>query len=166
VRAEVNGPANAIFENLELSSSPSRSQDELVGLIGGTFIAALEPNDDSISGNSNNFQTLLNLVSGPLLTSVQDFIGSTLNLSEFRLFPVTSASQGGSDEDGDNGLDIGAEIGFDITNSATFSVGKILTDDSSPEFGANYRLTDELTIRGTTDFGEINQVLLEYELRF
>jgi translocation and assembly module TamB len=166
VRAEVNGPANAIFENLELSSSPSRSQDELVGLIGGTFIAALEPNDDSLSGNSNNFQTLLNLVSGPLLTSVQDFIGSTLNLSEFRLFPVTSASRFQSEENSGNGLDVGAEIGFDITNSATVSVGKILTDSSRPEFGANYRLTDALTIRGTTNFDDINQVLLEYELRF
>ena len=166
VRADVDGPANAIFENLELSSSPSRSEAELIGLIGGGFITALESTVGSLSGSGDGFQGLINLVSGTLLTSVQDLIGTTLSLSEFRLFPVTAASRAVTEETNDTGLDIGAEIGFDVTDSTSLSVSKILTDSTSPEFGVNYRLSDQFTVRGTTDLDEINQVLLEYEIRF
>ncbi len=166
VRADVNGPANAIFENLELSSSPARSQAELVGLIGGGFITALESTVGSLSGSGDGFQGLINLVSGTVLTSVQDLIGTTLSLSEFRLFPVTAASRAVTEETNDTGLDIGAEIGIDLTDATSLSVSKILTDSTSPEFGINYRLTDQFTVRGTTDLDEINQVLLEYEIRF
>ena len=166
VRADVNGPANAIFENLELSSSPSRSEAELVGLIGGGFITALESTVGSLSGSGDSFQGLINLVSGTVLTSVQDLIGTTLSLSEFRLFPVTAASRTVTEETKDTGLDIGAEIGFDVTDTTSLSVSKILTDSTNSEFGINYRLSDQFTVRGTTDLDEINQVLLEYEIRF
>ncbi|MGI8934298.1 MAG: translocation/assembly module TamB domain-containing protein [Phormidesmis sp.] len=166
VRADVDGPANAIFENLELSSSPSRSEAELIGLIGGGFITALESTVGSLSGSGDGFQGLINLVSGTVLTSVQDLIGTTLSLSEFRLFPVTAASRTVTEGTKDTGLDIGAEIGFDVTDTTSLSVSKILTDNTNPEFGINYRLSDQFTVRGTTDLDEINQVLLEYEIRF
>lgn len=166
VRADVEGPANALFENLELSSSPSRTQNELVGLIGGSFVTALESTVGSLSGNGDSFEGLINLVSGTILTRVQDLVGNTFSLSEFNLFPVTSASRERSDESRGTGLDIGASIGFDVTNDTSLSVSKILTDSSNPEFGASYRLTDALTVRGATNFRDINQVLLEYELRF
>ncbi|MEO1685728.1 MAG: translocation/assembly module TamB domain-containing protein [Cyanobacteria bacterium J06631_12] len=166
VRANVQGPANAIFENLELSSSPPRSQAELVGLIGGGFVTALESTVGSLSGGGDSFEGLINLVSGALLNNVQDLIGSTLSLSEFRLFPVTAASRALTEEDNETGLDIAAEVGFDVTEDASATVLKILTDDTNPEFGLNYRLTDSLTVRANTNLSDINQVLLEYEIRF
>ncbi len=166
VRADVQGPANAIFENLELTSSPPRSQNELVGLIGGGFITALESTVGSLSGNGDDFGGLINLVSSTLLTSVQDFVGEALSLSEFRLFPVTTASRASSGNNTGTGLDIGAEVGFDVTEDATLSIIKVLTDSTNPEFGINYRLTDSLSIRTNTNLDDINQVLLEYELRF
>ena len=166
VRADVVGPANTIFENLELSSSPTRSQDELITLIGGGFIAALESTVGSLSGGGDSFQGLINLVGGAVLNNVQDVIGNALSVSELRLFPVTSANRPNGEQEDNTGLDIGAEVGFDITDSTTLSVLKVLTDSSNPEFGANYRLTDALTVRGTTNFEDINQILLEYELRF
>lgn len=166
VRATVNGPADAIFENLELSSSPPRDENQLIALIGGGFVTALESTVGSLSGSGDSFEGLLNLVSGTILTSVQDFVGNTLSLSEFNLFPVTSASRTQSEEDNDTGLDVAASVGFDVTEDASLSVAKILTDSSNPEFSAGYRLTDALTVRGTTNFDDINQVLLEYELRF
>ncbi|MEL6602081.1 MAG: translocation/assembly module TamB domain-containing protein [Cyanobacteria bacterium J06614_10] len=166
VRANVEGPANAIFENLELSSSPARSQAELVGLIGGGFVTALESTVGSLSGGGDSFEGLINLVSGALLTNIQDLIGSTLSLSEFRLFPVTAASRAQTEEDSETGLDVAGEIGFDITEDASATVLKILTDDTNPEFGLNYRLTDSLTVRANTNLSDINQVLLEYEIRF
>ncbi|MGB3671418.1 MAG: translocation/assembly module TamB domain-containing protein [Phormidesmis sp.] len=166
VRADVEGPANAIFENLTLSSSPPRSQSELIALIGGGFVTALESTVDSLGGGGDDFGGLLNLVGGALLNSLQDFVGDTLSLSEFRLFPVTSASRALSEQSSGTGFDIGAEIGFDVTEDASLSIGKILTDNSNPEFGANYRLTDSLTVRTNTNLDDINQVLLEYEIRF
>lgn len=166
VRANVVGPANAIFENLELTSSPPRSESELIALIGGGFVTALESTVGSLSGEGDDFTGLINLVGGALLNNIQDFVGSALSLSEFRLFPVTSASRARSEESNGTGLDIGAEAGFDLTEDLSLSIGKILTDNSNPEFGVNYRLTDSLTIRANTNIDDINQVLLEYELRF
>ncbi|MEO1387319.1 MAG: translocation/assembly module TamB domain-containing protein [Cyanobacteria bacterium J06634_6] len=166
VRADVEGPASALADNLQLSSSPPRSQAELLTLIGGGFVTALESTVDSLSGGGDDFGGLINLVSGALLTNIQDFVGDALSLSEFRLFPVTAASRAQSEDNSDNGLDIGAEIGFDVTEDASLSIIKILTDDTNPEFGVNYRLTDSLTIRTNTNLDDINQVLLEYELRF
>ncbi|MGB7251895.1 MAG: hypothetical protein WBC73_23360, partial [Phormidesmis sp.] len=167
VRADVEGPANAIFENLELSSSPQRDQAELIGLIGGGFITALESTVGSLSGEGDSFGGLINLVSGTVLTTIQDFVGNSLSLSEFRLFPVTAASRTLPEENSENeGLDVGASIGVDVTDSTSLSVSKILTDNTNPEFGVNYRLTDALTVRSTTNFDDINQVLIEYELRF
>jgi len=166
VRADVQGPASSIFENLELSSSPPRSQNELIGLIGGGFISALESTVGSLSGNGDDFGGLISLVSSTLLTSVQDFVGEALSLSEFSLFPVTTASREASEESTGTGLDIGAEVGFDVTEDATLSIIKVLTDNTNPEFGVNYRLTDSLTVRTNTNLDDINQVLLEYEIRF
>ena len=168
VRADVVGPANALFDNLELSSSPGRSEDELIALIGGGFINALESTVGSLSGGNggDGFQGLINLVGGALLNNVQDVIGNALSVSELRLFPVTSANRSDAENDDDNGIDFGAEVGFDITDDTTFTVLKVLTDSSNPEFGINYRLTDSLNVRGTSNFDEVNQVLLEYEIRF
>ena len=166
VRADVVGPANAIFENLELSSSPARSQDELVTLIGGGFITALESTVGSLSGGGDGFQGLINLVGGALLNNIQDVIGNALSVSELSLFPVTSSNSTVGQDTDDTGLDVGAEVGFDITDSTTLSILKVLTDSTNPEFGVNYRLTDSLNVRGTTNFDDINQILLEYELRF
>ncbi|MGB3299433.1 MAG: translocation/assembly module TamB domain-containing protein [Phormidesmis sp.] len=163
VRADVEGPANAILENIELSSSPARSESELVTLIGGGFITAAESIEQG-----NGLGGIVNLLGGTILTRVQDVIGNALSLSEFNLFPITAASNQSADgtERDSGGLGIAASVGFDLTDSTSLSITKILTDSSNPQIGANYRLTDALTVRGTTDFADVNQFLLEYELRF
>ncbi|MEO0455791.1 MAG: translocation/assembly module TamB domain-containing protein [Cyanobacteria bacterium P01_A01_bin.114] len=160
IRASVNGPASQIFDNLVLSSSPPRTQSEIIGLIGGSFISALE------SGGSGDIGGVVTFVGGALLNSLQNFVSRTLNLSEFRLFPVTSASQLSSDENTGSTLDIGGEIGFDITDALTVSILKILTDSTPPQYSLRYQLTDEFNIRATTDLDDINRVFLEFETRF
>lgn len=166
VRADVEGPTNRIFENLELSSTPPRSQTELLGLIGSGVVTALESTVGSLSGSGDSFGGLINLVGSALLNNVQDSIVGPLNLSEFRLFPVTGASRTLSEEDNDTGIDLAAEVGFDVTDDLSLSIAKILTDSSNPEFGLNYRLSDSFTIRSNTNFDDINQVFLEYRIRF
>ena len=166
VQADVEGPANAIFENLELSSTPSRSQTELLGLIGSGVVTALESTIGSLSGGGDSFSGLINLVGGALLNNVQDFVGGALNLREFRLFPVTAASRTLSEEDNDTGIDLAAEVGFEVTDNLSLSISKILTDSTNPEFGINYRLSDSFTVRSNTNLDDINQVFLEYRIRF
>ncbi|EDX86701.1 conserved hypothetical protein [Synechococcus sp. PCC 7335] len=166
VRADVEGPANRIFENLELSSTPPRSQTELLGLIGSGVVTALESTVGSLSGGGDSFSGLINLVGGALLNNVQDFVVGPLNLSEFRLFPVTAASRTLSEEDNDTGIDLAAEVGFDVTDDFSLSIAKILTDSTNPEFGLNYRLSDSFTVRSNTNLDDINQVFLEYRIRF
>jgi translocation and assembly module TamB len=161
IRADVvDTPASDVLDNIQLSSSPPRSEAELVSLIGGGSIAALE--------RGNNFEGLVNILGGGLLTRLQDIVGNTLSLSEFNLFPVTSANNSNSGEGSDDGLniDVGASIGYDVTDATSVSLSKILTNGTNPEVGVSYRLTDALTVRGATNFDEINQILLEYELRF
>ncbi|MEA5463434.1 translocation/assembly module TamB domain-containing protein [Leptothoe sp. PORK10 BA2] len=165
IRADYQGSASNLLESLfisdssdtviELSSSPPRSRQEIINLLSGSYVAALQ------SG-----QGVINFFGGALLNSLQDFISSTLNLSEFRLFPVTSASRFSSEDSSGSSLDIATEVGFDVTNNVTLSLVKILTDSTPTEFNLRYRLTDELTIRGTTNFDDRNQVLLEFETRF
>ncbi len=165
IRASYKGSTSNLLESLflsdisdaviEFSSSPPRSRQEIVNLLSGSYVAALQ------SG-----QGVLNFFGGALLNSLQDFIGRTLNLSEFRLFPVTSSSRFSSDENSGSTLDIATEVGFDITDNVTFSLVKILTDNTPTEFNLRYRLTDEFTIRSTTNFDDRNRVLLEFETRF
>ncbi|MEM6252703.1 MAG: translocation/assembly module TamB domain-containing protein [Cyanobacteria bacterium P01_D01_bin.156] len=165
IRANYQGTASSLLESLfisditdtviELSSSPPRSRQEIINLLSGSYVAALQ------SGEG-----VLNFFGGALLTSLQDFIGRTLNLSEFRLFPVTGASRFASDDNTGSGLDVATEIGVDITNNVTLSLLEILTDSTPTEFNLRYRLTDEFTLRGTTNFDNRNRVLLEFETRF
>ncbi|NEQ52923.1 MAG: hypothetical protein F6K11_22755, partial [Leptolyngbya sp. SIO3F4] len=133
----------------------SRSRREIINLLSGSYVAALQ------SG-----QGVLSFFGGALLNSLQDFISTTLNLSEFRLFPVNSASRFSSEENSGSTLDIATEIGFDVTDNITLSLVKILTDSTPTEFNLRYRLTDEFTVRGTTNFDDRNRILLEFETRF
>ncbi|MEM9483717.1 MAG: translocation/assembly module TamB domain-containing protein, partial [Cyanobacteria bacterium P01_F01_bin.116] len=165
IRATYQGSASNLLESLfltdssdtviELSSSPPRSRREIINLLSGSYVAALQ------SG-----QGVLNFFGSALLNSLQDFVSTTLNLSEFRLFPVTSASRFSSEDNSGSSLDVATEIGFDVTNNITLSLVKILTDNTPTEFNLRYRLTDEFTIRGTTNFDDRNRVLLEFETRF
>ncbi|MBE9068648.1 translocation/assembly module TamB domain-containing protein, partial [Leptolyngbya cf. ectocarpi LEGE 11479] len=165
IRANYQGTASKLLESLflsdisdtviELSSSPPRSRQEIINLLSGSYVAALQ------SG-----QGVINFFGGALLNRLQDFISSTLNLSEFRLFPVTGASRFSSEDNSGSSLDVATEIGFDVTNNITLSLVKILTDNTPTEFNLRYRLTDEFTIRGTTNFDDRNRVLLEFETRF
>ena len=160
IRATVNGPTSQIFQNLTLSSSPPRSENEIIGLIGGSFISALE------SGGSGDLGGVINFFGGALLNSVQDFVSSTLNLSEFRLFPVTSASRFSSSDNSGSGLDIATEVGFDVTDQFTVSLIKILTDDTRVEYNLRYQINDEFRIRAITDLDDDNRFFLEFETRF
>lgn len=154
IQASATGPASQLFQNLELTSSPSRSRSEIVSLIGGGFVNTLGRGDSTLG--------IANLAGSALLTNIQGFIGNALGLSDFRLFPtlLDRGQQRGST------LGLAAEVGVDITRNLSASVLRVLTADQPTQFGVRYRFNDNFLFRGSTNFSGDSQGVFEYEFRF
>ncbi|MBW4567781.1 MAG: translocation/assembly module TamB domain-containing protein [Tolypothrix carrinoi HA7290-LM1] len=136
VEARVEGLASQLNQNLELTSSPARSETEIVALLGGSFVNTLGSGDSTLA--------LANLAGSALnLQGTFNQIGNAFGLSEFRLFPTISAVSDSSS------LELGAEAGIDITPRISFSGIKILTAEDPLQLGVNYRINDNLRLRGS-----------------
>jgi translocation and assembly module TamB len=151
-----DAPASQLADNLELTSSPARTEEEIVSLLGGGFVATLGQGTDSTLG-------LANLAGSALLTNIQGVIGNTLGLSEFRLFPTLTPSD---EARGESTLGLAAEAGIDITRSLSVSVLRILTADQPTQFGLRYRVNDKVRVRSFTDFTRDSGAIVEFETRF
>lgn len=158
IQAQIQGPASELDQNLELTSSPARTQSEIVALLGGGFVQTL--------GRGDSVLGIANLAGSALLTNVQNFIGNALGLSDFRLFTTLVPDDRRRNTRNRNTLGIAAEAGIDITPSLSVSVLKILTSNQPPQFGLRYRINDNLILRGSTDFSGDSRALIEYEARF
>jgi translocation and assembly module TamB len=155
IQASVQGPADQVFDNLELTSNPRRTEGEIIGLLGGGFVDTLGQGDGALA--------IANLAGSAFLTSVQNFISNTLGLTEFRLFPTTITAE----EERTSSFGVAAELGYDITPDLTVSALQILTDDSVPtQFTLGYRLTDELRVTTSSNFSGESRILLEFSTRF
>ncbi|MUL35370.1 translocation/assembly module TamB domain-containing protein [Gloeocapsopsis dulcis] len=157
VQAEVQGPASQLFENLELTSTPSRSESEIIALIGGGFIDTLG-RGDSVLGLANIAGTAL---LGNFQSAVTN-IGNAFGLSELRLFPTVGTESGGRT----SALDLAAEAGIDVSGNLSVSVLRVLTSDDPTRIGLNYRLNEEFRLRAATDITGETRAILEYENRF
>ncbi|NER80749.1 MAG: hypothetical protein F6K42_14495, partial [Leptolyngbya sp. SIO1D8] len=147
-------------QNLELTSSPVRSEREIITLLSGNVIGAL----GAIESGGFALEQFATFAGAALLSTIRDFLGDTIPLSEFRIFQVAE----GSGEVNES-QDIGGEIGFDVTSNISVSVLKVLTNDTPFQFNVRYRISDQFTLRGTTsfeDFQDRTGALLEYETRF
>jgi translocation and assembly module TamB len=154
IQARATGPASQLFDTLELTSSPGRSRNEIIALIGGGFVNTLGRGDSTLG--------IANLAGSALLTNIQGFIGNAIGLSEFRLFPTVQRS----DRRRESTLGLAAEVGVDITGKLSASVLRVLTSDQPTQFGVRYRFNDKLLFRGSTDFSGDSRAIFEYETRF
>ncbi|MCT7978256.1 translocation/assembly module TamB domain-containing protein [Laspinema olomoucense] len=152
VLARVDGLASQLNDNLELTSEPGRTEQEIVGLIGGGFINTF--------GQGNPTLALANIAGTTLLGDVQDAIGDALGLSEFRVGPALV------DERSGDRFALEVEAGVDITRNLSASLERILIDDSPTQFSIRYRINDQIILRGSTDFDNNNRALFEFEGRF
>ncbi|WP_199245663.1 translocation/assembly module TamB domain-containing protein [[Phormidium] sp. ETS-05] len=152
VQAAVNGRSSQLLDLLELKSSPPRDEGEIVALIGGGFITTL--------GRADSPLAIANLAGSALLNNVQDTIGNTLNLSEFRLGPSLVKS-GRSTQ-----LALEAEAGIDVTDNLSVSVFRILLENQNTRYNVRYRFNDKILGRGSTDFQGDTQAGVEFEFRF
>ena len=159
VEATVNGSASKLNENLELKSSPSRSETEIVALLGGGFDA---------DGSGNLAVGLLNIAGSAVLGNLQgafNDIGTAFGLDELRVFP-TIISDNPEAGKSSSSVELAAEAGVDITDKISVSALKILTADDPFQFGINYRLKDKIRLRGSTNFDDDNRGVIEYQRRF
>ena len=157
VSAKVKGLASQITNNnkIELTSSPPRSPDEIAVLLGGGFVEAL--------ANSNGTAGLATLAGSALFGSLNAEFNNIFPIGELRLFPTPII-----DENRDNqGDGLAGEIAFDLIKDLSFSVLKILNNDTPAQFGFRYRFNDNFVLRGSSNFQEDGtKGLIEYELRF
>ncbi|WP_371115526.1 translocation/assembly module TamB domain-containing protein [Microcoleus sp.] len=164
VQALVRGKASQLADSLELRSSPNRSQIEIVALLGGSFIQTLGKGDSTLA--------IANLAGAGLFGNIQSVITNATGLTEFRLFPTRIGSgegrtaSAGSTNGSAGSLGVGLEIGGDITRNLSATIIRVLSANQPTEFNLRYRLSDEVLLRGSTDFQGDNRATVEYELRF
>ncbi|HEY9638951.1 MAG TPA: translocation/assembly module TamB domain-containing protein, partial [Coleofasciculaceae cyanobacterium] len=156
VQASVTGPASQISNNIELTSSPSRTESELVALIGGNFVSSIGESAD------NPTLALASVAGSTLLSGLQNLISDATGLTDFRLFTTTVSSEKARSST----LGLAAELGFDITQNISASVLQILTAQESTRFSLRYRINDQLLLRGSTNLNGDSRAVLEYETRF
>ncbi|MBG1266134.1 translocation/assembly module TamB domain-containing protein [Nostoc sp. WHI] len=157
VQARVNGPASELGENLELTSQPSRSKGEIVALLGGSILNSF--------GQTNATQGLTNFASSTILGGLQGTItaiGQAVGFSEFRIFPTPATNETARASI----LNLSAEGVFNINRNLSASLSRALATDESLRYNVLYRLNDEILMRGSTNLGDENQFLVEYETRF
>ncbi len=154
IEARVNGYASELNDRLELNSSPRRSQQEIIALLGGNFIDSFSQGNATIG--------LANLASSALLSNFQNQISEALGLASFRLFPTTINDRGQINTT----LGLGAEIGIDITPSVSISALRVLTANQAFQYNLRYRINENLLLRGSSNLAGDNRVLIEFETRY
>jgi translocation and assembly module TamB len=157
VEARVAGLASQLTQRLELTSTPSRTQPEILILLGGGLVQQIG------SGENNIGLGIVNLAGSSLLNNIQDKISEAFSLPDLRLFPtITKEAKTNSSST----LGIAAEIGTDITPKISASVFKILTNTESFQYSLRYRINDQTILRGSTNLFGDNRAIIEFEQRF
>jgi translocation and assembly module TamB len=154
VQAIIEGPASEMPKNLKLTSSPPRSESEILALIGGGFVDTF--------GRGESWLAIANLAGSALLTNVDTFVANTLGLSDFRLFPATIPDE----ESSSSSLALGIEAGVNLPGDLSFSIRKLVPSEDPLEYNLRYRLNENLLLRGSTDLSGESQATVEFELRF
>nr|WP_242018446.1 translocation/assembly module TamB domain-containing protein [Pseudanabaena sp. FACHB-1998] len=154
VQASVIG--SALSPDIRLSSSPPRSQAEIIALIGGGVLQQ--------QGGSDPASALASFAGGTVLNFLQDAIGDALNLAEFNLSPVTTNTDGSSRT---GTLGLSAEAAIDVSNSFSIALQRIINDSTQPtNFSLRYRLDPNILLRGNYSSNGKTGISIEYENRF
>ncbi|OWY64230.1 hypothetical protein B7486_48415 [cyanobacterium TDX16] len=157
VQAAVEGPASELAENLELTSEPNRSEQEIIALLGGSFVNTLSQGDPTLG--------LAAIAGSTLLGNLQDNIGEigqAISIDEIRVFPTIVTDQTSEV----SVLGLAVEAIFDITNDLSVSLSRVFAADDPFRYNLLYRLNDQILVRASTDFSGESRAEIEYDLRF
>jgi translocation and assembly module TamB len=162
VRANIQGRAsqlNTRFSDiLELTSTPGRTQNEILALLSGGITQSLEAGDAQ--------GAIVNFASSAFLNRFQSIVDDVLgSRASFRLFPlltpVSESNRSGST------LNLGAEFGYEVTDKLSVSFLQIVTTPNElPQVNLSYDFTDQLRLRSSVNFQGDAVGVLEYRLRF
>lgn len=155
ISARVKGLASQITNKIELTSSPPRSQTEILGLLGGSFVNTL--------GRGGSPLGLANLAGSAIFGSLNAQFNKAFPIGELRLFP-TQIIDDNRERDRIDGL--AGELAIDVLKDFSLSAIKILNVDIPAQFGFRYRIDDNFVLRGSTNFEDESRGVVEYELRF
>ncbi|MDJ0844558.1 translocation/assembly module TamB domain-containing protein [Crocosphaera sp.] len=156
IKANVEGFASNITQSIKLSSQPKRSEQQIVTLLGGTFLNTLGTGETTLG--------LANLAGTAVFGPVQGAIGEALGLSEFRIFPTPLINQ--EDALDTSNIGVAAEAGLDLTEDFSLSIQTIVNSDRPPKLGLQYRINDTTTLRGSSNFSDDNRGSIQFEQRF
>ncbi|MBT9313488.1 translocation/assembly module TamB domain-containing protein [Leptothoe kymatousa] len=151
VQAVAKGNARDLANSLALTSNPDRSQDTLLALLGSNVVGGLT------SGNLTQFAEFLGAGS---LANLGNNVANTLGLQSFSVFPTTDTSS-----ESTAGIGIGVEASFRLGNSINLSVLEILNSGNPPQFGVQYRLSDQFRLEGASNLND-TELKLEYNIEF
>ncbi|WP_204137953.1 translocation/assembly module TamB domain-containing protein [Halomicronema sp. CCY15110] len=151
VEAIAQGYASDLSETLSLTSNPARSQEQLVALLGSNITGGL--------ANATLTQFAGFLGAGGL-AGFGNNLANALGLRSFSVFPTTDTS-----EESTAGVAIGVEASFAIGDSIGINVLEILNSGNPPQIGLQYRITDELQLRGSSNLND-TEMRLEYRTTF
>jgi len=162
VFATVDGYASEMLDGFltgsdtfSLTSSPARSDSEIIALIGGGFVNTFGQGDSTLA--------IANLAGSAFLPGIQGVISEVLGLSDFRLFPTLLPSENASS----TALELAAEAGIDLfSTDLSASVLAILTADAPVQINLRYRINDQFLIRSYIDTDGGTGAILEFETRF
>ena len=153
IEARVSGPATNLFDNLQLTSNPPYSQEQLLGMVSGGYLSDLGGAEPTLALGSN----LLSALSA----DTQDSIGNALGLRRFRL---TASTVLPSDAGDTLGYGVGVNLG--ITENLSATLVQVLNQNQPIQLNTRYRIDDNWGIRGSTNFDDDNRVFLEYRVEF
>ena len=156
IKANVKGFASEISKSIQLSSQPKRSQQQIITLLGGTFLNTLGTGETTLG--------LANLAGTAVFGPVQGAIGEALGLSEFRIFPTPLINA--KDALDTSNIGVAAEAGLDLTEDLSLSIQTIVNGDRPPKLGLQYRINDSTTLRGSSNFSDDSRGSIQFEQRF
>jgi translocation and assembly module TamB len=160
VEASIDGLGSQINDNLQLKSNPSRSQTQIVTLLGGGFVDNQGRGDSSLG--------LINIAGSAVLSNFQgafNEIGDAFGLSELRIFPTILAERPEAGRN-NSSLELALEAGIDISPKFSLSTIKILTAGDPLQWGLNYRINNEFRVRSSTNLTDDSRAVIEFERKF
>ncbi|MEI6441570.1 MAG: translocation/assembly module TamB domain-containing protein [Nostocales cyanobacterium ELA583] len=160
VEASIDGLGSQINDNLQLKSNPSRSQTQIVTLLGGGFVDNQGRGDSSLG--------LINIAGSAVFSNFQgafNEIGDAFGLSELRIFPTILAERPEAGRN-NSSLELALEAGIDISPKFSLSTIKILTAGDPLQWGINYRINNQFRVRSSTNLTNDSRAVIEFERRF
>ncbi|MEM7796865.1 MAG: translocation/assembly module TamB domain-containing protein, partial [Cyanobacteria bacterium P01_C01_bin.118] len=134
-----------------LESDPSRSQGELIALLGNNVFNGI---------TSAGLTQLAGFVGAGNVVGFLNNLADAIGFQSFSVFPTTDTAT-----DSTAGIGIGVEAIFEVTDDINVSVLEILNNGNAPQFGLQYELTEELRLRGSSNLDD-TEFRLEYRIEF